>query len=62
MGSITAQPAEEIGGERWDARRAAQSRAFLWRDFANSLSNQCLERIWAKLFDLSQNLNASAPA
>jgi hypothetical protein len=29
---------------------------------ANSLSNQCLERIWAKLFDLSQNLNASGPA
>jgi hypothetical protein len=28
MGSITAQPAEEMRGERWDARRAAQSRAF----------------------------------
>ena len=28
MGSITAQPAEEMRGERWDARRAAQSRSF----------------------------------
>jgi hypothetical protein len=28
MGSITAQPAEEMRGERWDTRRAAQSRAF----------------------------------
>jgi hypothetical protein len=28
MGSITAQPAEEMRGERWDARLAAQSRAF----------------------------------
>jgi hypothetical protein len=28
MGSITAQPADDMRGERWDARRAAQSRAF----------------------------------
>ena len=28
MGSFTAQPAEEVRGERWDARRAARSRAF----------------------------------
>jgi len=28
MGSITAHPAEEMRGEPWDARRAAQSRAF----------------------------------
>jgi hypothetical protein len=28
MGSITAHPAEEMCGERWDARRAAQSRTF----------------------------------
>jgi hypothetical protein len=28
MGSITAQPAKEKRGERWNARRAAQSRAF----------------------------------
>jgi hypothetical protein len=87
MGSFTAQPAEEMRGERWDARRAAQSRAFyrlqsfkvgadilnrdemivviLWRTCsltADSFSNQCLERIWAKLFDLSQSLSASAPA
>jgi hypothetical protein len=27
-GSITAKPAEEMRGERWDPRRAAQSRAF----------------------------------
>jgi hypothetical protein len=26
------------------------------------LSNQCLERIWVKLFDLSQSLNASEHA
>lgn len=29
---------------------------------ADSFSNRCLERIWAKLFDLSQNLSASEPA
>jgi hypothetical protein len=37
----------------------------LWRTCsltANSFSNQCLERIWAKLFDLSQSLSASEPA
>ncbi len=28
MGSITAQPAEEMRGERWDALRAVQSRDF----------------------------------
>jgi hypothetical protein len=28
MGSFTAQPAEEMRSERWDAGRAAQSRAF----------------------------------
>ena len=28
MGSFTAQPAQEMRGERWDARRAARSRAF----------------------------------
>ncbi len=30
-----------------------------WRD---SFSNQRLERIWAKLFDLSQSRTASEPA
>jgi hypothetical protein len=88
LGNITAQPAEEMSGERWDARCAARSRAFFitsllpaelqsWADIlnrdemladilwptwflaANSFSNQCLERIWAKLFDLSQSLSAS---
>jgi hypothetical protein len=29
---------------------------------ADSFSNQRLERIWAKLFDLSQRLSASEPA
>jgi hypothetical protein len=29
---------------------------------AGSFSNKCLERIWAKLFDLSQSLSASEPA
>jgi hypothetical protein len=29
---------------------------------ADSFSNQCLERIWAKLFDLCQSLSASEPA
>ena len=29
---------------------------------ADSFSNKCLERIWAKLFDLSQSLSASEPA
>jgi hypothetical protein len=29
---------------------------------ADSFSSQCLERIWAKLFDLSQSLSASEPA
>jgi hypothetical protein len=29
---------------------------------AESFSNQCLERIWAKLFDLSQSLSAREPA
>ena len=29
---------------------------------ADSFSNKCLERIWAKLFDLSQGLSASEPA
>ena len=29
---------------------------------ADSFSNQCLERIWAKLFDLFQSLSASEPA
>ena len=37
----------------------------LWRTcslIADYFSNQCLERIWAKLFDLSQSLSASEPA
>jgi hypothetical protein len=37
----------------------------LWRACsltADSFSNQCLERIWAKLFDLSQSRSASEPA
>lgn len=37
----------------------------LWRSCsitADSFSNQYLERIWAKLFDLSQSLSASEPA
>jgi hypothetical protein len=37
----------------------------LWRArslTADSFSNQCLERIWAKLFDLFQSRSASEPA
>ena len=56
MGSMTAQPAEETRGERWDAPRTARYCNF------GLLSNQCLERIWAKLFDLSQSMSASEPA
>jgi hypothetical protein len=29
MGSITAQPAEEMRGERWDARRSASHELFI---------------------------------
>jgi hypothetical protein len=89
MGSITAEPAEEMRSD-WDARRdpvtsflslryrlqsfkvaadvlnrdemiivILSRTCFLTSEF---FSNQRLERIWAKLFDLSQSLSAREPA
>jgi hypothetical protein len=86
MGSIAVESAEEIPGERWDARSrpvtSFLSLRYLQQSFKLAVdildrdamifvilcsncewfSNQCLERIWAKLFDLSQSLSASVPA
>jgi hypothetical protein len=47
MGSIPAQPAEEMGGERWDARRAAQSRAF-WRDLLSICGLLSQTNVWSE--------------